>query len=72
MRVEDTEFAFEIPNNDYTVVTTAFRQMKDVIDASEKVGYYPVDIVCEMRFTAGSRATLVCLLPSPSSNTSSN
>jgi hypothetical protein len=59
MQAEDTEFAFEIRDNDYTVVSTAFRHMKEAIDAWEEKNYYPVDIACEMRFTAGSEATLV-------------
>jgi len=58
MQVEDTEFSFEIRDNDYTVVSTAFRHMKEAIDAWEEKKYYPVDITCEMRFTAGSEATL--------------
>jgi hypothetical protein len=61
MQLEATEFAIEIKNDDYTVVKQAFDAMKNAIDAwdTQEAPYYPVDLVCEMRFTAGSEATLV-------------
>jgi len=63
MRVEDTEFAFPIKREDgqtspYQTVVTAFTLLHDIIEQNAKKGDYPCDLTVEMRFTAGSHATL--------------